>query len=1155
MQFPDETGREPGRDGTLSQPGKVIAFTLLVFASGAAFATVAGTPRLPADELPQPRDVLAILSGSTLPVQPLVAVLVDLVWLIWIWIVASLGLEILLAAAEVIAGGAAWIASLRRLVDRCSMPLVRRVVATAFTIQVLSRGVPIAAAQTLQPPETSLVAGATSHADPRIDVETDDTSSATPIYLVQPGDTLWSISERAYGTGAAYRRIVDANLGLRMPNGQVFSSLGVIQPGWLLRLPGAGRNVEEVDGACWYIVQPGDSLSAIAGVVLGDSTRWQELFELNAHSTTSDGLHALVDPDVIWPGLRLRLPGSPDPARVIASAIASVDAASDPAPPAPDSRTEGATDLVAASTAATTPTDVPPQPRELDASGLPPLLRTAHVWDPVVLESSDTLSVEAPADDTLPSASDAEVSVPPAPARPEVPIVPLAVGGLGLAVVAGMAFGARHVRRLRPLPRMPENDVVVQGGFAEAQLAHDLARGVHGVGFDPIATLVGQLQRFLAEYNLDDVRPIAVRHGNSSTTITLGCNLGQQQLVVDLAPAFAEQLGAEVETAVSSDQDVQVKLLRLRNTRLLPTAESVASSPCLLPLGLLFDKQIFSATWDGIGHILVVSVPQHGADTILTSLVATITARRPPEQVRIWMVAPPRALPAPLFEVPHLARLIDPASEQDLERLRDDLRAELERRAAHRQAGEPDLVVVISELSALGAHAEHLSLLAAHAAELGVRFVAASRAPDDALLSPLLQHFETRMVLRMHTEEISVALLGVADAAFLSGGGRLFVRIDGRQPVELYGFQVSPEHLERLVKMMRSVYRSIPPPTRPPADTSSATPPAPPAQEASHPSDAFGGDPATSVAQPAASPPIAVATKAALPLIPADNANRPPVEVICFGGPRVLCAGQAVWPKPVSGDAKPWEFLLYLACQPAEGAARDEVADALWPEDETPDTAAHRFRQLRYRLRRMLNEVPGGPPTDGVSFERGVFRLDPGIVHSDVQEFLEIIRRARVNPPADLIAQLERARELYSGDLLEGPDARRYAWVDERDSSGVTLREHFRRQFHQASTRLAELYADAGETDESVAVYRELSEIDPSDERLWQALFRLHARRGDRLALVREERHMCEALRMLADELGTPDPTELIGPSDETAQEYQRLLASLADRDREPLTA
>src|SRR5579859_1229101 len=281
----------------------------------------------------------------------------------------------------------------------------------------------------------------------------------------------------------------------------------------------------------------------------------------------------------------------------------------------------------------------------------------------------------------------------------------------------------------------------------------------------------------------------------------------------------------------------------------------------------------------------------------------------------------------------------------------------------------------------------------------------------------------------------------------------------------------------------------------------------------------------------------------------------PPIEVNCFGGPRVMCSGQQVWPGRTGGDAKPWELLLYLACQPAEGVAIDEAVEALWPEDEEPDNAPHRFRQLRYRLRRMLASVPGAPETDGICLDRGTLRLDPGVVHSDAQEFLGLVRSPRLNPGLNPAPVYERARALFIGDLLDGPDARRYAWVDERDDSGVTLREHFRRLFQHASTKLAELYAGEGQSGAAIDLYRELTEIDPGDERLWCALFRVHAQRGDRPTLIREEQRMRQALRELSTDVDDADSGHVEDPSRETVEEYQRLLATVRAAEREAAVA
>jgi DNA-binding SARP family transcriptional activator len=201
---------------------------------------------------------------------------------------------------------------------------------------------------------------------------------------------------------------------------------------------------------------------------------------------------------------------------------------------------------------------------------------------------------------------------------------------------------------------------------------------------------------------------------------------------------------------------------------------------------------------------------------------------------------------------------------------------------------------------------------------------------------------------------------------------------------------------------------------------------------------------------------------------------------------------------------------------------------------------------LRYRLRNVFNSVEGAPRGDGIGLERnGSLYLDHSVVVSDAQEFLELTRMARIFPGAQSITRLERAHALYTADLLEGSDVRRYAWVDERDDSGVTLREHFRRVFQHATLTLAELYADSENVSAAIDLYRELTELDPGDERVWRALFGLHAALSDGPALMREERRMRAALRDLAMRDGESPLTASSEPGRETQQIYERLLGSL----------
>ena len=75
-----------------------------------------------------------------------------------------------------------------------------------------------------------------------------------------------------------------------------------------------------------YTVRQGDTLSGIAGSVLGDASRWREIYDLNKDR--------ISDPNLIFPGEVLRLPSAPSPS----PAPAPQPSPAPQAPSAPSSR-------------------------------------------------------------------------------------------------------------------------------------------------------------------------------------------------------------------------------------------------------------------------------------------------------------------------------------------------------------------------------------------------------------------------------------------------------------------------------------------------------------------------------------------------------------------------------------------------------------------------------------------------------------------------------------------------------------------------------------------------------------------------------------------------------------------------------------------------
>src|SRR5205807_836348 len=126
--------------------------------------------------------------------------------------------------------------------------------------------------------------------------------------------------------------------------------------------------------------------------------------------------------------------------------------------------------------------------------------------------------------------------------------------------------------------------------------------------------------------------------------------------------------------------------------------------------------------------------------------------------------------------------------------------------------------------------------------------------------------------------------------------------------------------------------------------------------------------------------------------------------------------------------------------------------------------------------------------------------------------FVALCEEAKTLPDDDAKAAYHRARELYTDDLLV---ERSYEWVEERDESGLTLRELYREMYVRATKDLADLHLRDREASAAIPLYRELLRGQPTVEALVRALFRCYRLTRDKSALVREERHLrqllCEA--------------------------------------------
>src|SRR5690349_14751916 len=96
-------------------------------AGGAALLAVAGPPHLPS-ALPNRAALTTTLSGSYVPPEAVVYVVVTAAWVLWAWLSLSVALRLVVLGAEAVAQGAAWVGALRLISDHATLPIVRRMV-------------------------------------------------------------------------------------------------------------------------------------------------------------------------------------------------------------------------------------------------------------------------------------------------------------------------------------------------------------------------------------------------------------------------------------------------------------------------------------------------------------------------------------------------------------------------------------------------------------------------------------------------------------------------------------------------------------------------------------------------------------------------------------------------------------------------------------------------------------------------------------------------------------------------------------------------------------------------------------------------------------------------------------------------------------------
>ncbi|MFE4621818.1 hypothetical protein [Streptomyces mirabilis] len=197
----------------------------------------------------------------------------------------------------------------------------------------------------LAPTAASAATSAPAHAVTATQTGGDSTPSATsstsasaegtngPTHTVSSSTELpWDLAEKYLGSGQRWQDIAALNPDIPglaagdqyLPKGAVITLPADAVPGTPAASPASAQaggartqlngSAPDADGerGATVTVQPGDYLSEIAQKELGDGAKWPKLFEASRGKPQPQGLPEITDPDVIYPGQQVTVPGAQD---------------------------------------------------------------------------------------------------------------------------------------------------------------------------------------------------------------------------------------------------------------------------------------------------------------------------------------------------------------------------------------------------------------------------------------------------------------------------------------------------------------------------------------------------------------------------------------------------------------------------------------------------------------------------------------------------------------------------------------------------------------------------------------------------------------------------------------------------------------------------
>ena len=208
-----------------------------------------------------------------------------------------------------------------------------------------------------------------------------------------------------------------------------------------------------------------------------------------------------------------------------------------------------------------------------------------------------------------------------------------------------------------------------------------------------------------------------------------------------------------------------------------------------------------------------------------------------------------------------------------------------------------------------------------------------------------------------------------------------------------------------------------------------------------------------------------------------------------------------------------FQVLAFLASSPNLQAGREEVIEAVWP-NEGEQTIERNFHPTLSHLRRALEGGRKGKDQPApLLFRNGIYRLNPEVTWEiDVIEFSRLAEEGQGAAPAATRWRPPPTPGSRPGSSTAAPSSR----ATTRPGS-TSRREDYQRLYLELLRELGDLYVRLGRNEEAMDAYRTVLVEDPLQERIHLAVMRLYAAQGRRDLVRRQYDNLC---RILLEELG-----------------------------------